>query len=249
MELVPTKPVPKGQNVLCSLWSMKRKCDIKTGEVYKYKACLNVHGGRQEYAVNFYETFSPGFTWITIRLLLILSMLNNRNTKQVDFVLAYPSAPIEFKMYMKLPKGIKTKYGNGRTHILQLLKNLYRQKQAGKVWNDYLVTVIGFKQSKVDELFFTDDVLFIIYVDDGIFAFLNQELINKAIQNIQKAGYEIDDQGSLTDYLGFNNQPRQMNQTVTTVVDWLDSKRCQPTKINVKVTNSRSFNQNTQMRN
>jgi len=112
-----------------------------------------------------------------------------------------------------------------------------------------LVTVIGFKQSKVDELFFTDDVLFIIYVDDGIFAFPNQELINKAIQNIQKAGYEIDDQGSLTDYLGFNIQPRQMNQTVTTVVDWLDNQRCQPTKINVKVTNSRSFNQNTQMRN
>jgi hypothetical protein len=49
--------------------------------------------------------------------------------RQVDFVLAYTQADIEFNMYMELPAGIETKYGNGKTHILKLLKNLYSQKQ------------------------------------------------------------------------------------------------------------------------
>ena len=113
-------------------------------------------------------------TWFSIRLLLVLSVLNNWYMQQVDFVLAYPQADIEFDMYMELPKGIETKYGNGKTHILKLLKNLCGQKQAGRVWNQHLVkglTNIGFCQSQVDEcVFFRDNVIFIVYIDDGIFA-------------------------------------------------------------------------------
>jgi hypothetical protein len=45
--------------------------------------------------------------------------------------LAYTQADIEFDMYIELPMGIETKYGNGKMHVLKLLKNLYGQKQAG----------------------------------------------------------------------------------------------------------------------
>jgi hypothetical protein len=45
---------------------------------------------------------------------------------------------------MELPAGIETKYGNGKTHVLKLLKNLYGQKQAGRVWNQHLTK--GLKQ-------------------------------------------------------------------------------------------------------
>ena len=34
---------------------------------------------------------------------------------------------------MELPKGIKTKEGDGQAHVLQLLKNLYMKKQALRV--------------------------------------------------------------------------------------------------------------------
>jgi hypothetical protein len=56
---------------------------------------------------------------------LVLSILNKLYTRQVDFILAYPQADIEFDMYMDLPKGIETKHGKGKTHVLKLLKNLY----------------------------------------------------------------------------------------------------------------------------
>ena len=39
---------------------------------------------------------------------------------------------------MELPKSFKTKEGDGRTHVLQILKNMYVQNQAGRVWNQHL---------------------------------------------------------------------------------------------------------------
>lgn len=74
-ELIPRKEVPKDVKILPAVWSMKRKRDIKTRKVYKWKARLNVHGGKQEYAVNYFETYAPVVTWYTVRLLLILSIL------------------------------------------------------------------------------------------------------------------------------------------------------------------------------
>jgi hypothetical protein len=88
---------------------MKRKRDIKTQQVYKHKARLNVHGGKQVYGKNYFEMYAPVVTWFSIRLLLVLSILNNWHTRQVDFVLAYTQADIKFNMYMELPMGIETK--------------------------------------------------------------------------------------------------------------------------------------------
>jgi len=61
-ELVPVSSVPKGEKVLDAVWSVKRKRHILTRKVYKWKARLNVHGGQQEYAVNYYDTYAPVVT-------------------------------------------------------------------------------------------------------------------------------------------------------------------------------------------
>jgi hypothetical protein len=78
----------------------------------------------------------------------------------------------------------------GKMHVLKLLKNLYRQKQAGRVWNQFLtkgLTKIGFKQSKVDEcIFFHNDVIFIVYINDGIFASPSPKAINQAIKELKE---------------------------------------------------------------
>jgi hypothetical protein len=63
--------------------------------------------------------------------------------------------------------------GNRNTHILKLLKNLYGQKQAGRVWNKHLTSGlvnIGCVQLKVDEcVFYRDVVIFMVYVYYSIF--------------------------------------------------------------------------------
>jgi hypothetical protein len=66
------------------------------------------------------------------------------------------------------------------------------QKQAGRVWNNHLTSglvKIGFVQSKVDEcVFYRDGVIFMVYVDDGIFYCLNMGKIDQAILELRAAG-------------------------------------------------------------
>jgi fatty-acid desaturase len=103
----------------------------------------------------------------------------------VDFVLAYPQAPIEFDMYINLPNGIQMASGDRNNHVLKLLKNMYGQKQAGRVWNKHLISglfKIGFVQTNVDEcVFYIYGVIFMVYVDDGIFFCTNMGKIDQAI--------------------------------------------------------------------
>ena len=87
--------------------------------------------------------------------------------------LMYLQAPIEEDIYVEVPQGINTATGNSKDMVLKLLKNIYGQKQAGCVWNSYLVeklASIGFRPSLIDDcVFFRDDVIFMVYVGNGIF--------------------------------------------------------------------------------
>jgi hypothetical protein len=146
--------------------------------------------------------------WFSVHLIFTLSLLSGWNTKQVDFVLAYPQAPIEFDMYMNLPKGIQMSNRNRNIHVLKLLKNLYGQNQSGRVWNKHLTSglvKIGFVQSKVDEcVFHRDGVISMVYVDDGIFFCKSMHTIYQAILALRAAGYDIEYMGDVNDYLGIN---------------------------------------------
>jgi Reverse transcriptase (RNA-dependent DNA polymerase) len=82
---------------------MRRKRHIATQEVYKWKVRLNLHGGKQEYELNFWETYSPVVSWVTVHLMLIIVTLNKWASHQVDFVLAFLQADIECPLYMEIP--------------------------------------------------------------------------------------------------------------------------------------------------
>ena len=127
--------------------------------------------------------------------------------------MAYPQADIECEMYMKLPKGLKIQGAQRSTHVLKLKKNIYGQKQAGRVWNKHLcqgLTNIGFKSSKVDDcVYYRGNVIFAFFVDDGLWFSPDAEAIDQAIKNLingKKVGtkFDIEDRGDVTDYLGTN---------------------------------------------
>jgi hypothetical protein len=120
--------------------------------------------------------------------------------------MAYPQAPIEMDMYMELPTGIHTKHGNSRDHVLKLLANIYGQKQAGHVQNSYLVIKlreINFKQSLIDDcIFYWDKVIFIVYVDDGIFLGPSDQQLRDKFNELRNLKLSIEDQGHPADYVG-----------------------------------------------
>jgi hypothetical protein len=56
-ELVPKADVPDSTIILPAVWSMKCKRRIQSNEVYKWKARLNLHGGKQVKDVHYWETY------------------------------------------------------------------------------------------------------------------------------------------------------------------------------------------------
>jgi hypothetical protein len=70
------------------------------------------------------------------------------------------------------------------------------------VQNSDLVTKlreINFKQSLIDDcVFYRDDIIFIVYIDDGIFLCSSDQQLNK-LRNLKLS---IEDQGHPADYVG-----------------------------------------------
>ena len=114
-KLIPKSPLPEGTKLLPAVWSFTRKQRATTGKVYKHKARLTVGGHKQEYGVNFWETYSPVVNWFTIRIFLILTLTHGWKARQIVFVLAFPQADIKTPMFMQIPKGFNVP--NGKTRI------------------------------------------------------------------------------------------------------------------------------------
>ncbi len=128
--LVKQEDVPRDAQVVPSIWTMRCKRDLTMNQVIKHKAGLNLHGGKQVNGMNYFKTYAPVVTWFAIRLMIVFGII---------FYCALWQSPVEMDIYMELPQGIKTATGNSKDHVLKLLKNLYSQKQAGRVWSLFLV--------------------------------------------------------------------------------------------------------------
>ena len=211
--LMKRRKVPRGATVLPAVWQMKRKRDILSRQVKKWKARLNVDGSRMRKGIHYDQTYAPVASWISIRTLLALTVIHNWHTVQLDYVLAFPQAPEEKEIYMEIPRGVRmsNQDDNPKDYVLKLNKNVYGQKQAGRVWNKYLVdklvNEIGFKQSEVDEcVFYKGNVMYVLYTDDSILAGPNKKEIDDVVSSIQKAGLNITIEGDLQDFLGINIQ-------------------------------------------
>ena len=113
LEIIHKSLVPEGERVLPAVWAMRRKRRTLTGEIYKWKSRLNLDGSKQQaddfkkHPDDFWQTYSPVASWPSIRLVLALTLMHNWHTMQLDFVQAYPQAPISKVQYMAWPRGIE----------------------------------------------------------------------------------------------------------------------------------------------
>ena len=160
--------------------------------------------------IHYDQTYAPVASWASVRLVLAMAAAFNWHTVQLDYVHAYPQAPVEREIYMEIPAGFTT--GNDdqepkRDWVLRLNRNVYGQKQAGRVWNrfltDRLVTRAGFRQSKTDDcVFYKGNVIYVLYTDDSILAGPDKDEIYQCIEDIKKAKLNITVEGDIQDFLG-----------------------------------------------
>ncbi len=67
--------VPEDVQIVPSVWSLQCKRDLTKNKVKSHKARLNLHGGKQVYGMNYFETYAPVVTWFAIRLMIIFGII------------------------------------------------------------------------------------------------------------------------------------------------------------------------------
>ncbi len=82
--------------------------------------------------------------------------------------------------------------GNRKDYALKIHRNIYGQKQAGRVWNQYLVDKLvrelKFVQSKHDDcVFYRGTTMYALYTDDSILAGPDKAEIDQIIKEMQEA--------------------------------------------------------------
>jgi hypothetical protein len=76
--------LPKNATVLPSVWQMKQKQNIRTRQVKKYKARLNIDGSHMQKGIHYEEKYSPVISWNSLCLLLTLTAVHGWHMKQLD---------------------------------------------------------------------------------------------------------------------------------------------------------------------
>ena len=91
-------------NVIPGTWAFKCK-RYPDDSVRKHKARFCARGDKQIEGVDYFETFAPVVGWMTVRLLLILSLILGWASKQVDYTTAFLHAHINDEVFVEMPQG------------------------------------------------------------------------------------------------------------------------------------------------
>ena len=173
-DLVP-RPTEK---VISGVWAFKRK-RYPNGSVRKLKARYCARGFEQQQGIDYFETFAPVVMWLTVRLLLIMSLLLDLQTKQIDYTAAFVHAPIDCTVYVEMPRGFAVE-----GHVWKLKKSLYGLAQSPRNLflhtKNQLINKLGFSATDADPcLFISNEVICLIYVDDALLFYKDAASIHR----------------------------------------------------------------------
>jgi Reverse transcriptase (RNA-dependent DNA polymerase) len=102
-----------------------------------------------------------------------------------------------------MPQGVEHKGQD-----LRISQSLYGNQRALKLWFKYLrdqLLHLGFNQSTIDHcLFYKPGIVFIVYVDAGIFVAKDQHLINQTIQELHNLRFDLDVEDDYAGYFGIS---------------------------------------------
>ena len=176
------------------------------GSIDRYKARLVVLGNRQEFGLDYEETFAPVAKMTTVRTILAIAASEYWQLHQMDVKNAFLHSDLKEEVYIKLPTGMPTQSPNA---VYKLKRSLYGLKQAPRVWFEkFRTTLLGFsfKQSQYDPSLFLQRtskgiVVLLVYVDDIVVTGSDQEAISR-VKKLLHSTFHMKDLGQLTYFLG-----------------------------------------------
>ncbi|OXA40185.1 Copia protein [Folsomia candida] len=187
-------PRPRHAKVLEPKWVFSIKKNMN-GEIERFKARLVVRGYRQQFGVDYQETFSTVARFESIRFILAFTAADGWKYKQFDVKTAYLNGVLDEEIFMSQPEGFEI---DGDDLVCLLLKSLYGLKQSSRCWNrtfsDFLKS-IGLFPTHSDPCVFIGVifgfiVIVVLYVDDGIVTSKSELAIAFVVDAMKKA-FEI----------------------------------------------------------
>lgn len=175
----------------------------------KYKARLVIRGFTQIYGIDYDQTYAPTTSTLVVLLLMCIGGIRNATMATFDVTAAFLEGHNDYVQYCRLPADL---YEDKVPLRVRILRSIYGEKQAPKLWNDRLNDVllqVGFDRCPVDPClyYFRGELGFIlisIHVDDGLTIAscrgVIDDFITEFLKHIQKATLVC----PLQKYIGMN---------------------------------------------
>ncbi|KAK3258801.1 hypothetical protein CYMTET_32175 [Cymbomonas tetramitiformis] len=169
--MMKEEDVPPGVKLLDMSLVLKVKLD-KNRQLVKRKSRICVRGNKQEYGIDYVDTFASCTQLSSVRIVIVLALNLGLVVYHMDVDTAFLNSVLDEDLYIRLPGGLE--YEGCR--YAKLLKAVYGLKQAGKEWFDTSdAFIMGYdsrmQRSEVEPcMYFIKDVditvIILAYVDD-----------------------------------------------------------------------------------
>ena len=153
--VLPRSSLPPNTPIMGTRWTYRKKTD-ENGTFTRYRGRLVAKGFSQILGINYFESFSPVASFVTIRTLFALTALPMFKVYQYDVQVAFIQSvidPTHPPVYCDPAEG----YEDRRHYVYQLHKHLYGMKDSPRGWSKLFTSVClkyGFSQLKSDECVF-----------------------------------------------------------------------------------------------
>ncbi|CAL1381811.1 unnamed protein product [Linum trigynum] len=176
------------------------------GTIERYRARLVAQGFKQEFGIDYDETFAPVAKMQTVRTLLAVAAMRGWSLIQLDVKNAFLHGDLKETIYMECPPGY-LKWDKSKVCLLR--RSLYGLKQAPRAWFEkFHATIhrIGFQQSSNDPSLFTRRTakgltVLLLYVDDMVISGDDEEGIQLLTSELRSA-FNLKELGDLSYFLG-----------------------------------------------
>src|SRR5580698_8359262 len=129
---------PQDTKLLDSRWVYKVKTN-QDGSIDKYKARLVVREYRQQFGIDYNETFASVSRAESLRLLLAIAATKKLAIKQFDVKTAFLHGDLDEVIYMSQPEGFEIE---GK-QVCLLHKSLYGLKQSPRQWRERITAFLA----------------------------------------------------------------------------------------------------------
>ncbi|XP_073133855.1 uncharacterized protein [Henckelia pumila] len=173
-----------------------------------FKARLFAKGFSQVEGIDYHEVFSPVVNHSSIRILLVITVMQDLELEQLDVKTAFLHGNFEERILMTQPKGFEVGPHSGKVCLLQ--RSLYGLKQSPRQWykrfDDFMLQQ-GYVRSKYDSCVYfrrlqnQSYIYLLIYVDDMLIACKDPKKIRKLKLQLNNE-FEMKDLGAAKQILG-----------------------------------------------